>query len=371
MKATTVNGRIMGIPIYRNVVTNFYMVMRTDVLEDLGLTEEAQSLTSLKDFESILEAVKNSEQWSYLSGLAPAGGNGGILISTGGFAGLDSFDDNVLFDPLGSTNLVGVDISGNDPTVQLVTEMEEYRDTIELTHDWYEKGYIYKDSATDDSLASDLVKANKVFAYLSAVELGAESSAQQSCGMPMTCVKILTLPITTSSCTKFTWAVPNSSQAPEAALTFLSMMYTDSRINDLLAWGIEGRDYFIEDGVAKYPDGMTEVPYHSADYITGNQFITTPWEGTEEGIREKALAEMEEAEVSPYLGFTCDTEAITNEIAAITNVSAEYEPQVNSGIVDVSTLDEYIEKLKDANVQKVIDEYQSQLDAWYESNLSE
>ena len=187
----------------------------------------------------------------------------------------------------------------------------------------------------------------------------------------MTCVKILTLPITTSSCTKFTWAVPNSSQAPEAALTFLSMMYTDSRINDLLAWRIEGRDYFIEDGVAKYPDGMTEVPYHSADYITGNQFITTPWEGTEEGIREKALAEMEEAEVSPYLGFTCDTEAITNEIAAITNVSAEYEPQVNSGIVDVSTLDEYIEKLKDANVQKVIDEYQSQLDAWYESNLSE
>lgn len=368
IKATTVDGKIMGVPVYRNVVTNFYMVMRTDVLEDLGLLEQAMEMASLKDFEKILKAVKESDSWSYLSGLAPAGGNGGILISSGGFAGIDSFGDNTLFDPLGSANLVGVDLSEDNQTVQLVTEMDEYRETIELTHDWYEKGYVYKDSVTDKSMASELVKANKVFAYLSAGELGAESSAQQSCGMPMTCVKLLTLPITTSSCTKFTWAVPNSSEYPEAAVTFLSMMYTDSRINNLLAWGIEGRDYIVENGTAKYPDGVTEAPYHSADYITGNQFLTVPWEGTEDGIREKALEEMENAVISPYLGFTCNTDPITNEIAAITNVSAEYEPQVNSGIVEVNTLDEYIEKLKASNVDKVIAEYQAQLDEWYKNN---
>ena len=368
MEATTVEGRIRSIPIYRNIVTNLYMVMRTDVLEDLGLLETAKQADSLKSFEEVFEAVKSSSQWNYLSCLAPGGGTGGILINSNGFVGIHSFGDNVLYDPLGSDYLVGADVSGNKPQVRLVTEMPAYRELIELTHEWYEKGYIYKDSATDGTMASELVKANTVFGYLTAGELGAESASEQSCGMPMTCVKLLTLPITTSSCTKFTWAVPNASQSPEAAVTFLSMMYTDSRINNLLAWGIEGRDYVVENGVAKYPDGITEPLYHTADFIVGNQFITIPWEGTPEGFRTIAREEMAAADISPWLGFTCNTDSISTELAAITNVVSEYEAQVNSGIANPSKLDEFIEKLKASNVQRVIDTYQTQLNDWIEGN---
>lgn len=78
IKATTVGGRIYGVPVYRNYASNINALMRTDVLEDLGLTEQAQNIETLADFEEILAAVKASDKWSYLSLLSPAAGNGSV-----------------------------------------------------------------------------------------------------------------------------------------------------------------------------------------------------------------------------------------------------------------------------------------------------
>lgn len=41
------------------------------------------------------------------------------------------------------------------------------------------------------------------------------------------------------------WVVPKTSTNPEAAMKFLELMYTDEDIIDLLAIGIEGRDYVV------------------------------------------------------------------------------------------------------------------------------
>lgn len=124
----------------------------------------------------------------------------------------------------------------------------------------------------------------------------------------------------------------------------------------------------MEDNIAKYPEGVTEAPYHSADFITGNQFLVVPWEGSDLDIRQQSLDAMADSEISVYLGFTCDTTAVSNEVAAVTNVVAEYGPQVNSGIAKPQVLDDYLNKLSDVNIQKIIDEYQNQLDAWVAAN---
>ena len=44
LQATTINGKIYGVTTYRSLVTSNYIVMRTDVLEDLGLLEKAQNM---------------------------------------------------------------------------------------------------------------------------------------------------------------------------------------------------------------------------------------------------------------------------------------------------------------------------------------
>lgn len=367
IKATTINGKIYGVPVFRNYSTSVYAVLRTDVLEDLGLVEQAQNMKCLKDLEVILEAVKTSEKWGYLAGLSPAAGNGTIAFNGGAIIGIDSAQ-HLLFDTLGASDLIMVDPTGQDTTVKLTPATPEYKELYEYVHEWYEKGYVYKDSATATDTGIDLVKADKGLGMLMNGELGMEATTSMMCQMPMTCVPLVTLPISTGTCTGFTWAVPNSAKYPEAAVTFLSMMYTSPEINDLLAWGVEGRDYVIKDGFAQYPDGVTDAPYHSADYITGNQFIVTPWVGQSADIREQSMKVLTDAPISAYLGFTCNTDSISNELSAVNNVVAEYAAQINSGVAEPGVLDDYLKKLESSGVQKVVDEYQNQLDAWLEQN---
>ena len=60
MGTTKINGEAVGVPVYKDNVTTVYLAMRTDVLEECGLTEQAQNIQSVDDIEAILQAVKDS-----------------------------------------------------------------------------------------------------------------------------------------------------------------------------------------------------------------------------------------------------------------------------------------------------------------------
>ena len=362
MKATTISGKVYGVPVYRNYASNVNALMRTDVLEDLGLVEQAQGIETLADFEEILAAVKASEKWNYLSLLSPAAGNGSVGYFSASFMGYDTTED-VLNDPLGS-EYVMVDASGEDPEVKVIAGNQNYKKMYDWLHEWYEKDYIYGDAPTTTESAYDLIKSDKLFGTLISGELDIESVAEGYCQMDMTCVPLMATPVTTGTCTMFTWAVPQSAKYPEAAVTLLSMLYTSPELNTILAWGIEGRDYVVEDGIAGYPDGNPDVPYHSADYMTGNQFLVIPWTGADTDFREQSLEATKNAPVSAYLGFSADTSAISNEISAVTNVIAEFSKQINTGFADASVLDDFNAKLESSGIKKIVDEYQRQLDEW-------
>lgn len=367
IESTTVDGSIYAVPTYRTLVTSAYIVMRTDVLEDLGLLEKAQNMTSFTEYEEILAAVKSSDKWSYLAGIVNSDVDGLCLPLAGSYLGVDNFSDASSYDQLGDLNkIIAIDPEGSDDTVRMNFDTPEYKAMIDKMRDWYEKGYVYEDAATTDDAAETLIKSNVGFSYFVEGEIGIETSKTAACGMPMTCVKIVTHPISTSSCTKFVWAVPNSSTEPEAAVKFMNMMYTDSRIENLLVWGIEGRDYQVKDGVAYFMDGQdaNSVAYQTADFMFGNQFLAYPWDGQTADFREVAKEEMDGAQESKYLGFSCDTTNIQNQLTAIANVISEFGPSLESGIAPEGTYEEFIQKLYDSGAQDIVDEYQRQLDEW-------
>ncbi|NLM79330.1 MAG: DUF3502 domain-containing protein, partial [Ruminococcaceae bacterium] len=73
-----------------------------------------------------------------------------------------------------------------------------------------------------------------------------------------------------------------------------------------------------------------------------------------------------------HMGFVFNLEPVTNEIAACTNVVMEYRNLLRDGELESedevdTVVDEFIAKLEANNVQKVIDEAQSQVDAWLAS----
>ncbi len=369
IKATSLNGKIYAVPTYRNVASSFYIVMRTDVLEDLGLLEKAQNMSSFSEYEEILEAVKGSEKWSHLAPLGSGGSS--LMVREGGACiGVDKFSDVSVFDYLGdNTRVACADPFAGDDKVMLSYDTDAYRDMIGLGRKWWNRDLLYKDALIAQfNGAGEMIKDNIAFSFLTDAEYGVEAAYEVQCGMPMTCVKVYDYPITTASLVKFTWGVTSSAQEPEAAVAFLNMMYTDSRIANLLSWGIEDVDYEVTDGVAHFIEGNENPAYHLSDYLFGNQFLVLPWDGNDADLREVTEKLMKDRAVSPYLGFMCDTSDISNEISAVSSVIGEYRNRVELGCEDEAVCEEFVNKLRTAGADKIVAAYQDQLDAWIAEN---
>lgn len=358
-KATSMDDAMYGVPQWRDFSSRMTIYMRKDVLEDLDLVDKAQDLSSWKEFEEILETVKNSEKWSYLAGIG-AGPGKKIIERYGVYSAFDSFKDNLTYDLLGDTmGIISADASGK---VSLNFATEEYHNMTKLMKEWYDKGYVYRDVTGPDDPA-DLMKNNVLFSVITETEYGSELSAAVSWGEVIPAV-VTYYPISSSAITRFVWTIPNVSTEPEAAMTFLSMMYTDSRIANLLAWGVENVDYQIVDGVACPMPEPQAGTYRAADYLFGNQFITLPWEGQPADFREKQMEAFQSAEISPYLGFSAQLSEITNEISACSVVINEYLPSLDCGVAAEGIYDEFLQKLDKSGVSKIVDQYQRQLDKW-------
>jgi len=360
LNATTINGETYAVTTWRSLVTSVYICMRTDMLEEQGLLEKAQSMTSFDEYEEILEVIKNNYS------MAPmAGSINGVTLQLAGTNLLGDFADCEVYETHGDTlRLVAMDYGTTEMYNHYASE--EYKAMLEKVTEWYEKGYVYKDSMTTEDSGETLVKNNATFSFIQNSEIGVETAKAAACGYDMTCVKVITMPIDTLSCTKFTWAVPTSATEPEAAVKFLNLMYTDERIANLLSWGVEDLHYQVVDGVATYIEGqdVSSCEYHSSDFLFGNQFLVKPWEGQSADFRDQAMAEMESGGKSEFLGFSMDTSTLTNELTAVNNVIQEYRPGLECGASGMGVYEEFLEKLETAGASKVIDEYQRQFDEW-------
>ena len=362
LKGTTVNGNIYAVTTYRALSSGSYLIMRKDLLEKAGLLETAQNMTNWTEYESILKGITEQND---IAGISGNDGDGTTITLQNAWLDTEDFAGSTAYDNLGDTyKIIAVDDSGK---VFNYFASEKYKAMIDRVRGWYEKGYVYKDSATTEEQGDNLIKTNVTFSTCINSELGVEASHGAATGYELVAKKLVTYPIGTGSTTKFTWAVPVCAKEPEAAVKFLNLMYTNKEIANLFAWGVEGRDYVVNDqGLATYPDGVdaSSVQYHTADFLYGNQFLVYPWEGAAVDLRDQAKAEMEEGGVSPFLGFSCDTSKVANELTAIANVISEYKPGIETGTLDASKYDEFLQKLSAAGVDKVIAEYQTQLDAW-------
>lgn len=299
-----------------------------------------------------------------MTALAP--GPGPCLISkSGSYNAKETFAGSVTYDTLGNANKL-IAVAGDSDEVLLNYENQQYLDMIKLMEKWDEKGYIYKDSLTVES-GADLMKNNVAISCLIDTEFGAELTASATYGYDVVKIPVVKYPISTTSVTKFTWVVPNTAKEPEAAVAFMSMLYADSRINNLLAWGVEGFDYEVVDGVAKYIEGQEDSAYHSSDFMVGNQFLVLPGDGQTANYRQMQIEDMESTPISKYLGFSANTESITNELSAISVAINEYVPTLDCGFGDEALYQTFIDKLYNSGAQKVVDEYQRQLNEWLES----
>lgn len=360
--AYKIEGRTYGVPTLRNYASSVYIVMRKDILDQIGMTEKARNMKTFTEFTEILKAVDEKTD------VPPIAGNKNISYQTGMISGEDSFDQTILFDNM--SDLINVVFTDGDGKISLLPENELFKKQMLRVKGWYDAGLVYKDSMITEEHVDTLMKGGVTFSSIQTSEIGVENAKREATGYELVVVEIATNVLSSNFINKFGTGVPITADEPEAAVAWLNELYTDPRVENLLVWGEEGVDYVVNNGEADYPPNIDakSVRFHQADFVYGNFFNAHPWKGNGADFRQRAMDALKAAPVSPYLGFTPDMAELANQIAAITAVNDTYTPRIYTGAFSETDYTEYIAALKTAGVEEYLAEIQEQLDAWIAAN---
>ena len=361
LKSTSNHGDIYAIPTLNGKAAVLNVILRTDVIEDNNISLDGlyqastwdEYMEVMDEVENIFAQMKEAEPDMYCTSST----NNSMMFTTN-LPLIDMLNDQY-----------GVLMDG-ETTVVNYYESEEYAELVNIAHDWYQKGYILQDAATTTEAQNTYIQAGVVMGGFIVGEEGQAEQITNATGVDVTCVKLLEPTIATADVNGIGFAISATSENPEASMLWLDQMYTNPDVVNLLDWGVEGVHYEVQDdGTIDFPEGVdaTTSSYNlNQDWFFGNQFLSHIFGyGRDTTVYERLAENNRTANFSPAMGFTYDSTPIRNELTEVTNVHSEYAPGLETGTTDPATeLPKFIEALKNAGIDKIIAEKQTQLDAW-------
>jgi len=360
LAATSFEGKVYGIPTYKPIALTPMVIYRKDIADALGL--DMSAVNHVNDVTEVLRKVKAA--YPEMTPLAAVNtGNIGIGLTV---PNVDYLTDSY-FSPKGvlmNDELKVVDFYASD----------EFAAVTQLARTWYNEDLVMKDAATTASAAAELMASGNYFCYIASysypeVDTAASLEAQAG-GYPLGAKIIGSAFLDTSSINALSWMVSSTSKVPEAALKFLNLTFTDKEIVNLLIYGLEGRDYVVnDDGTVRYPDGQdaSTVPYTAQLSVgtLGNFFIMHSLQGTNSESLAWELEQNKNAKTSVAMGFTFDSTPVKTEYTAVVNVIEQFLPGLVCGSADPETdIPLFLQRLSEAGLDEIIAEKQAQLDHW-------
>ena len=348
-----INGKIYGIMPYRDVAQGVGLYIRKDYVDKYNINID--EVRTFDDVEKILKKIKDNEPSLYPLIIE----KNETLTPVELMAGKDNVGDGYGV----------IDLYGGDPyKVFDYFESDSYREAVNIMHRWYNAGYIAPDAAINTENIATQMKAETGVCYFYKTKTGMDAQESKAAGHEVIHATLVDPVISTSQIQTVSWGIATQSTNPEAAMKFLNLMYSDKEVLNLIDWGVEGKHYvFTEDGHIRYPEGVdsTNCGYNvNMSWAFGNQFLSYVWEGNDIDIWEQASNAMKNARTAETLGFSYDSSPVSNDIAMINNVTAQYRLGLETGMSDPSLIDEFIAKLQNAGIQNVVNEKQRQLDEW-------
>ena len=349
-----INNKVYAVVANKEFAATKGVVMRQDLVDKYKF--DLSAVKELKDFEPMLKTIKEKEPGitplQVKSDRSPAS----AILGYG------------LFDMLGDGPGV-LDRSANDLKVIDMYQTPQYLELTKLMHKWYNLGYINKDGATNKDSEYLAVKAGKAFSYGESMKPGFANQESRNAGMPMAVVELTKPYTTTGDTTSAMFGISKTSKDPERAMMFLNLLYTDKYLLNLLDWGIEGKHYVkVSDNIIDYPQGVdaASVAYNlNLPWMFGNQLNSYIWKTEDKDIWDQYKKYNDSAQKSTALGFVFDPEKVKNEVAATQTVITQFNGSLITGTVDPDKyIPQFVAKLKEAGMQKIIDEKQRQLDEW-------
>ena len=238
-------------------------------------------------------------------------------------------------------------------------EQEDVLNNLRTIRDYFEKGYINQDAATNKQ------KLKNRLIYVGWYCPGAEEIWGNQAGYEVVCRPRYENYYSTTSCIGSLQAVSANSKHPAEAVKFLELLNTDPEIKNLLTYGIEGVHYEkTSDTSIKLLDASSK---YTTDYYTlGNELIMYTVDPQARDLWDQYRAFNDASKPSVLVGFSFNNENVKTEYASVMNITAQYLPQLFTGsAADVDqTVAEMNQKLYDAGLQKIIEDMQKQIDEW-------
>ncbi len=360
LAACSKDGSLYGIPTYKPIALTPMVVYRSDIAEELGI--DMSTVNKVEDLTDVLRKVKEGK--TDMTPLAPVqAGTLGLMLTIGE---VDWLTDDY-YEPKGV-------LLGDDMTVTDLYSSDVFKEKCDLARTWNSEGLVMQDAATTTSMAAELMASGNYFCYIASYsypEADTANSLMAQCGgLPLGAKMIGSAYLSTGDINVLTWMVASNSEVPEAAVKFLNLTMTDVDVINLIINGVEGRDYVKnDDGTISYPEGedASTVPYTAqlSCGTLGNFFLMYQPEGTNLESLDWELEQNKTAKTSPAMGFTFDSSKLKTQYTAVSNVIKQYLPGLSCGSVDPETeLPKFTKALYGSGYQEILDEKQSQLDAW-------
>lgn len=335
--AVKVDGRIYGVPTYKDNAISNYAVWDKELVEEYNL--DIASLVELDSLTETFEKLKadKNDYPVYVK-------NDGVYYI---------FD---VYDQIGGgTQILGVRYDDTDARVCFTLEEPDIYSALQTFHEWYQKKLINPDAAT--------LTEGRVY-NMWRVAQGWESAAITSWGPQMgkdVIVQKVGDTILSSETVRGSLnMISTNSKYPEKCLQFLDLVNTDTKLRDMFYYGEEGVDFeYTADGKAHKLNQDWEMPgYTQGTFFTVTQVDTDMFNQWEE-IKELN----DQAVDSAVFGFTLDTSQIADKLSNCNEIWLRYRSEVMTGVQDpAKCVPEIKEELLKAGWQDVIDEAQRQID---------
>lgn len=365
LNATTFDGGIYAVPGVKYPAEQLNLLYNKQMAEEYGI-EIPEKLDGYEAWDAFFaEAHEKLPEDVYVFTLGD--GSGSITLN---------WDSR--YDSLGDTSYLAYGVLEDvENGTQIVDwyETEKYKTMLEKRREWYENGYIVPDSMTSGYTTLDCMSAGTCFSFQNPFKVDCnEVTLGRNCGgIELGYIPLGEPIISGSSTSMMSWGVPVTSEQPEKAVQFLSLMFEDSDLANLCNFGIEGTHYVKEsDHIINYPEGLDAMSSGWGGFINwfgDNENVYQFSPNTEDYYVHLKDYSLEEALVSNALGYTFNTTPVKTQLAAVTSVIDTMKPALECGLVDVETeLPNFIDALKGAGLDEIIAENQKQFDEWLAAN---
>lgn len=347
----TYNGSLYGMPRKYMNGTKTVLRMNEEMLNAVGV--EADSIYTYEDMDALFQKVH--EAYPDVQVLVPQITN---TMTNAMFWGDDMSNGNRFV----YTRLAEPD----EKDVQFVFDNERFQEWCTWIHKWYEDGYVMADVLSNTNTnGATLIQAGNAFAEIANADLYTPEPG-------LIDADILHEPHQNpGTYTSVNYCIPSNSDNKDAAWTLLEVLYTDKELANMIAYGVEGEDYVIdENGLATFPEGV-----EASQTSYGGPATSSIWPNYEilyESYRQfpgyiEAVKEWNETCLPVAgMGFIWDDSELTNQLTSCKNVMDKYYKALLCGMVDP---EEMIPRAKEeliaAGGQEILDSIQEQFTAKY------